>query len=231
MSDNIDLKVSELRKRSHFVSYLAVRKAVLKMLEDEGARSGLAFSEYWKQEVAGFEYLFDATPLITEKLRHHCYHITGLKEYEYRPHHAHKAEAFVRKRERLKAHDARGLFVPENPELGGFGHVLDGQLVNIDTLKFYESLIAMDKAGLLPVQSAGSRPVVVEIGAGWGGFAYQFKTLFPDTTYVIIDLPQVILFSGLYLKEMFPNAKIYICLLYTSPSPRDATLSRMPSSA
>ena len=25
--------------------------------------------------------------------------------------------------------------------------------------------------------------------------------------------------------------KVYICLLYTSPSPRDATLSRMPSSA
>ena len=24
---------------------------------------------------------------------------------------------------------------------------------------------------------------------------------------------------------------LYICLLYTSPSPRDATLSRMPSSA
>ena len=26
-------------------------------------------------------------------------------------------------------------------------------------------------------------------------------------------------------------AQAYICLLYTSPSPRDATLSRMPSSA
>ena len=25
--------------------------------------------------------------------------------------------------------------------------------------------------------------------------------------------------------------KVYACLLYTSPSPRDATLSRMPSSA
>ena len=25
--------------------------------------------------------------------------------------------------------------------------------------------------------------------------------------------------------------EIYVCLLYTSPSPRDATLSRMPSSA
>ena len=27
------------------------------------------------------------------------------------------------------------------------------------------------------------------------------------------------------------NSKDFICLLYTSPSPRDATLSRMPSSA
>ena len=27
------------------------------------------------------------------------------------------------------------------------------------------------------------------------------------------------------------NAKAYICLLYTSPSPRDRTRSRMPSSA
>ena len=35
--------------------------------------------------------------------------------------------------------------------------------------------------------------------------------------------------------ELIPNlvetARAYICLLYTSPSPRDATLSRMPSSA
>ena len=28
-----------------------------------------------------------------------------------------------------------------------------------------------------------------------------------------------------------PTSRTYICLLYTSPSPRDATLSRMPSSA
>ena len=33
-------------------------------------------------------------------------------------------------------------------------------------------------------------------------------------------------------KEFSPEDKHYdLCLLYTSPSPRDATLSRMPSSA
>ena len=33
------------------------------------------------------------------------------------------------------------------------------------------------------------------------------------------------------LKDLIPRHNFMICLLYTSPSPRDATLSRMPSSA
>ena len=33
------------------------------------------------------------------------------------------------------------------------------------------------------------------------------------------------------LHWMNPHTWIYLCLLYTSPSPRDATLSRMPSCA
>ena len=35
-------------------------------------------------------------------------------------------------------------------------------------------------------------------------------------------------FTGIKLST---DAQVYFCLLYTSPSPRDATLSRMPSSA
>ena len=35
----------------------------------------------------------------------------------------------------------------------------------------------------------------------------------------------------LYSSSLGENAEPLICLLYTSPSPRDATLSRMPSSA
>ena len=35
----------------------------------------------------------------------------------------------------------------------------------------------------------------------------------------------------LKLREYKSIARVYHCLLYTSPSPRDATLSRMPSSA
>ena len=48
----------------------------------------------------------------------------------------------------------------------------------------------------------------------WAGTAISFLFLYP-ATYNLLEIPAV-------LKP---------CLLYTSPSPRDATLSRMPSSA
>ena len=38
-------------------------------------------------------------------------------------------------------------------------------------------------------------------------------------------------FTAIALLGLTPAGQIHICLLYTSPSPRDATLSRMPSSA
>ena len=37
--------------------------------------------------------------------------------------------------------------------------------------------------------------------------------------------------KALYLFEQEDDATRYACLLYTSPSPRDGTKSRMPSSA
>ena len=48
-------------------------------------------------------------------------------------------------------------------------------------------------------------------------------------TEEIIAIGNVFITRG--LKRGKGDKAIYICLLYTSPSPRDATLSRMPSSA
>ena len=38
-------------------------------------------------------------------------------------------------------------------------------------------------------------------------------------------------YYAFYPYDVEVDGKLYSCLLYTSPSPRDATLSRMPSSA
>ena len=55
--------------------------------------------------------------------------------------------------------------------------------------------------------------------------------------YASIEQPLLLSFSLAEIVELHlarhpqKDDTLYICLLYTSPSPRDATLSRMPSSA
>src|SRR3712207_8746167 len=80
------------------------------------------------------------------------------------------------------------------------------ELYNLDTLKFCEALIALQRGGVLgALRADGPRRVVVEVGSGWGGFAYQLKTLCPQLTIVLVDLPELFLFSGTYLRTLFPE--------------------------
>jgi putative sugar O-methyltransferase len=206
MSYQILQKVETLRQSRAYQNYLQAREHVLAMMELLANQA----SNYWDEELEGFDYLFDASPLIVHKLREHSYHITGLRSYEYRQHHSHQQPRFAKKLAALREQDQRGVFIPESPEMGGFGHQIDGQIVNIDTLKFYEVLIALDKAGLLQhyLGAQPDRRVILEIGAGWGGFAYQFKKLCPQVTYIIVDLPPTILFSATYLTAVFPDARV-----------------------
>ncbi len=207
---SLERLIADAAKERGYVNYLQVKKNVLSMMEDDTSVP----SNYWNEELEGFDYMLDASPLVIRKLREHCYHITGLRSYEYRHHHAHKAKVFAKKLAALQGEDKSNIFIPESEQLGGFGHDINGQLVNIDTLKFYESLIAMDKGGLLQKlqnkANDGDRPIVVEIGGGWGGFGYQIKKVMPNITYVIIDLPQTLLFSATYLKTVFPDAAVFM---------------------
>mgnify|MGYP001595893504 CR=1 FL=1 len=193
-----------------YKNYLEARDAALKMLE-AGSRVDAKASAYYEDEMRGLEYMLDASPLIIKNLRHHCHHITGVKEYEYREHHRARALQFQKKLGDLKKCDGRGLFVQESEILGGFGFKFDGQLYNSDTLKYYECMLAMEKGGLLNIFRGMNAPrSLLEIGAGWGGLAYQFKKVFPKATYIIVDLPQSIIFSATYLKTAFPDAAIFI---------------------
>ncbi len=193
-----------------YSNYVWVRDEVLGVLRQQKLDGIAAPSEYWSEELAGFDYMLEASPLLFRKLRQQSYHLTGIKHYEYRSSQTKLRDTFALKLAELKKADKTGLFIPESPALGGFGHTIDGQLVNIDTLKFYESLIALDRGGVLEKLKANPRSLVLEIGAGWGGFAYQLLKTCPNTTYVVVDFPEVILFSASYLKTMFPGSRALV---------------------
>lgn len=205
-------KIEAARQSAAYLSYLEVRERVLDMLDEAQGEQGDAPSDYWEEELEGFDYILDASPLVIGKLREHCYHLTGLRSNEYRRHHTHRRQLFATKLQALRALDADNLLVPEAAALGGFGFEIEGRLVNLDTLKYYECLIAMKRAGLLEGFSAQDeqRRVVLEIGGGWGALSYQFKTLFPAACYVIVDLPQTLIFSATYLRTLFPESRAFI---------------------
>ena len=200
-----------LRETHAYRAYDRARRQVVVQLALGRTRrsTGHAPSEYWSGELSNFEYMLDASPLVVERLRHHTHHLTGLHVHDYRQSRDVQRRQFAEKLAALRALDDAGLWIPEARLLGGFGFEIDGQLVNIDTLKFYEVLIALHTGAVLnEMRQATERKLVWEIGAGWGGFAYQFKKHCPNVTYVITDFPEVFLFSATYLMAAFPDARV-----------------------
>jgi glycosyltransferase involved in cell wall biosynthesis len=195
------------RATAEFQSYLRARDAVLRM-KGANAAGAATPSAYWAEELENIDYMIDASPLIIRKLRHHAFHITNLRPYDYRMKGDGRREHFEARLRVLSALGGDALLVPESPALGGFGYTIDDRLFNVDTLKFYEVLIGMDRGGVLGAIRDIERPLVCEIGAGWGGFAYQFKRLLPRVTYVIVDFPELFLFSATYLGTVFPDARV-----------------------
>ena len=190
-----------------YATYLRVRDEVERMTRARTRSGDAAPSRYWSDELSAIDYIGEATPLVIAKLRHHAFHITGLRPYDYREYGERQAW-FERRLEALATlAGGKDLLVPEPEALGGFGYQIEGRLYNVDTLKFFEVLVGMRRAGVIERPGiTDARQLVWEIGGGWGGFAYQFKTLFPNTTYVIVDFPELFLFSATYLATLFPDA-------------------------
>jgi hypothetical protein len=205
----LQARIAALGAADAFKNYEYARERVLEMRAQVVASPEYRPSAYWEEELSTFEYMLDASPLIIDKLRHHTHWITGLRAYEYR---SQRTRARTRLAAKLRALLDLGLpdlLVPEWRPLGGFGFEIDGQLFNIDTLKFFEVMVALDKGAVLQeFRGNRERRLVWEIGAGWGGFPYQFKSLCPNVTYVISDFPELFLYSATYLMSAFPSARV-----------------------
>jgi len=205
--------VSEEARRA-FDVYTGVRDAVLGVIAADRRADSTGTgtpSAYWTEELGNIDYMTDATPIIIAKLRHHAFHITGLRPYDYRVADDERAGLFEQRLRTLAAMGGDELVVPEHPALGGFGYRIDGKLFNLDGLKYLEVLAGMKRAGVLDAfRGVKGRRVAWEIGGGWGGFAYQFTRIFPECTYVITDLPELFLFSATYLKTVIPGARTLI---------------------
>lgn len=94
-------------------------------------------------------------------------------------------------------------------KFGEIGWRVQGRIVNHDTTVYLERLALLREAGLLPADGAaadgGAGLGILEIGGGYGGLAYHLRRLLPRARYTIVDLPESLLFAGIYLSVLWPG--------------------------
>jgi hypothetical protein len=102
----------------------------------------------------------------------------------------------------------RFIFTPARM-LGEVGHDVDGVLVNSDTCTYQERINLIYASGIADwidrrIEETGTVRIC-EIGGGYGALCSWFKQAFPEATYTIVDLPESLLFSRLYVSLTRPD--------------------------
>jgi hypothetical protein len=153
-------------------------------------------------------HVWDATPETIAALRRCCEPLGRARISDYDDPASPLMLRLRRDIHTLRRQIGAGLFVQEPAALGGFGYVKGEERFNEDTVRFFEVIAALQDAALLgEFRHARERRVVWEIGGGWGGFAYQFKTVCPNVTYLITGAPDLLLVSAVYLTTVLPGAR------------------------
>ena len=107
------------------------------------------------------------------------------------------------------------------PDLKGIHHVAYRCKDAKETVEFYEKALGMTYT------TAFAEDHVPSTGA-YDPYMHVFLDAGNNNILAFFELPEQ---PEMGRDENTPAWVQHLCLLYTSPSPRDATLSRMPSSA
>ena len=102
----------------------------------------------------------------------------------------------------------------ENPLLPKqHGYYLNNKLINRDIVRYQSTISNFVTSGLLEYYSNLSKArsvVIVEIGGGYGGMAYQLRQYIENTSYILIDLPESLYMAGCFLTMTHPDLSIAV---------------------
>lgn len=95
------------------------------------------------------------------------------------------------------------------PSVGGDGdqELIDGRPMSHDFLQSIDEAYKVLRAWRA-ADREGSPRLIVELGAGYGRLAYVCRQMFPDCTYVILDLPEALTCSSSWLERVLGDEVI-----------------------
>jgi len=94
--------------------------------------------------------------------------------------------------------------------LGEIGWQWKGGTVNADVVAYQERLSLIYKAELYKRIKNKERPIILEIGSGYGALAYFLKQAIPQAQMILCDLPESLAMTAVYLRTTFPKHTHFI---------------------
>ncbi len=193
----------------------SIKSKIATMLQErhsleDGNKAFVSPSEMWSLGCSNIDYMLWLPEEYFAKLRMHTYHFTGDNYQTY----FYADPEWFRSAYRLAAltKDIPAKLVLNEPE-GGIGfHYGNGRFVSVDITRFQRVVNNLYRSKVLADLSQSNRPTnyILEIGAGYGGLAHHLSNILDNVTYVIVDLPETLLFSASYLSLHNPQKKIYV---------------------
>jgi hypothetical protein len=202
-----------------------LKSAVRKMLDErvaiQAAQPTAAPSLFWAANLRHTQYVLDMPPEKFQNIRSHCSVINPSPRQELPYSGPYSQKEIDRVVKRIGYADAvagipEDYWIGEPPEPGlsswQLGVTYHGKIVNGSLVPYQQCISNLYHVGALQsLLAAPDRQTIVEIGGGFGGLAHSLGLILKGkATYILIDLPEALLFQGAYLALNNPDQSIYI---------------------
>ncbi len=162
-------------------------------------------SAHWQHVAKIFEDAFRSEGLESPEDQSYNFRFSGFAAGDFR---LHRYVCWLYYR-RLKEEDRLGLFrkLRATCKHGrGYAYDFDGDLVSLDLLFSIDDFYSLYELNPL---IATEHVTLGELGAGWGRLAYVVCEVNPRCSYVIFDLPEILMISQDYLPRLLPASNIH----------------------
>lgn len=190
-----------------------IKGKILAMIEErnaikDGSNDFTTPSIYWSGFCEKFQYVFGLSEEYFGQLRLHTYHLDGDNYQTYYFKRNITADRQLWENLTVGLSKERVLSAPLM--LGEPGYDFDGHVISTTTLNCQHAVNTLFDAGIIQKLQKNGRSTILEIGAGYGAQIYFFDTFLKNAQYLIVDLPETLLFSSVYLSLCLPKKAIYL---------------------
>lgn len=179
------------------------QRALLQLMRDDNNRAGFPFAPrgVWEKLCQDFDQQFQALGVPNKDIawfnQSFSQSLPGNARY-----HRYAVYMLYRLLKHRDSADLLGRFDWSSET--GYEVAIGGRNYSWDTLISLDTVMSLAEAdsGIL------SEPrIVADLGAGWGRIGYVLKRINPRVTYIVLDLPEILLISMTILPRMLPSER------------------------